>query len=134
KSLPALFEAMDRVLEAQAKRISIPRRLEATMKEIWSLQPRFEQRAGTRPYRLLEHPRFRAAFDFLALRGESGEAPASLVTWWSRFQNADEAARQAMLKPEEGPAKRRRSRGRGRNRTAGSAAATIPPEGGEASE
>jgi len=134
QSLPALFEAMDRVLEAQAKRISIPRRLEANMKEIWSLQPRFEQRAGTRPYRMLEHPRFRAAFDFLTLRGESGEVPTSLVAWWSQFQDADEATRQAMLKPEEGPAKRRRSRGRGRKRSAGSAAAAIPPEGGDASE
>ena len=55
KPLPALHVAMDRVLDAQAERISIPRRFEATIKEIWSLQPRFEQRAGSRPYRLLEH-------------------------------------------------------------------------------
>ena len=75
KPLPALFDAMDRVLEQQAQRISIPRRFEAAIKEIWSLQPRFEQRAGARPYRLLEHPRFRAAYDFLELRGISGEVP-----------------------------------------------------------
>ena len=49
---------MDSVLVQQAKKIAIPRRFEATIKEIWSLQPRFEQRAGTRPYRLLEHERF----------------------------------------------------------------------------
>ena len=134
KSIPALFAAMDRVLEAQAKRISIPRRLEANMKEIWSLQPRFEQRTGARPYRLLEHPRFRAAFDFLALRGESGEAPAALVAWWSRFQDADEVARQAMLQPEADSSQRRRSRGRGRKRNAEPAVAAVPPKGGEASE
>ena len=114
KPLPALFDAMDRVLEQQAQRIAIPRRFEATIKEIWSLQPRFEQRAGARPFRLLEHPRFRAAYDFLVIRGESGEVPAALVDWWTKFQDAGQAERDAMLKPDEAPKKRRRSRGRSR--------------------
>jgi poly(A) polymerase len=118
KPLPALFDAMDKVLSAQAERIAIPRRFEATIKEIWSLQPRFEQRAGARPFRLLEHPRFRAAYDFLALRGESGEVSADLVDWWTRFQDETAEGRAAMLKPEEAPKKRRRSRGRGRKRAA----------------
>ncbi len=135
KPIPALFDAMDRVLEAQAARISIPRRFEATIKEIWSLQPRFEQRAGSRPYRVLEHERFRAAYDFLALRGESGEVDASLVDWWTRFQDAGEAERATMLKPEEAPKKGRRSRGRGRKRReaadGGSDAPPPPDAGGE---
>src|SRR6476469_154153 len=118
RPLPALFDAMDKVLEAQAARIAIPRRFEATIKEIWSLQPRFEQRAGTRPARLLEHPRFRAAYDFLVLRAESGEAPSALVEWWTRFQDATHEERQAMLKPDEAPKKRRRQRSRGRKRRA----------------
>ena len=116
KALPALHTAMERVLEAQAQRISIPRRFEATIKEIWSQQPRFEQRAGARPYRLLEHERFRAAYDFLELRGRSGEVPQPLVDWWTRFQDAGDAERETMLKPEEAPRKSRRSRGRGRKR------------------
>ncbi|MDQ2917222.1 MAG: polynucleotide adenylyltransferase PcnB, partial [Pseudomonadota bacterium] len=110
RPLPALFEAMDRVLNAQAERIAIPRRFEATIKEIWSLQPRFEQRAGSRPVRLLEHPRFRAAYDFLALRVESDEVPQTLVDWWTRFQTASPDEQQAMLKPDEAPKKRRRPR------------------------
>ena len=118
KPLPALFAAMDDVLSRQAERIAIPRRFEATIKEIWSLQPRFEQRAGARPFKLLEHPRFRAAFDFLALRGESGEVPADLVEWWLRFQTETPEARTAMLKPDEAPKKKRRGRGRGRKRAA----------------
>ena len=105
KPLPALFEAMDSVLSRQAERIAIPRRFEATIKEIWSLQPRFEQRAGARPFRLLEHPRFRAAYDFLALRGESGEVAGPLVEWWTRFQTETAEGRAAMLKPEEAPKK-----------------------------
>ncbi|MCC6197051.1 MAG: polynucleotide adenylyltransferase PcnB [Burkholderiales bacterium] len=127
KPLPALLEAMDRVLDAQAERISIPRRFEAAIKEIWSLQPRFEQRAGARPYRLLEHERFRAAYDFLALRGQSGEVPAALVQWWTRFQDAGDAERQQMLRPEEAPKRSRRSRGRGRKRRE-DGGAPPPPE------
>jgi poly(A) polymerase len=132
RPLPALFDAMDKVLEAQAVRIAIPRRFEATIKEIWSLQPRFEQRAGARPFRLLEHPRFRAAYDFLVLRGESGEAPAELVAWWTRFQDAGEAERESMLRQDEAPKKRRRTRSRGRKKQedAGSSGATASAPGG----
>jgi poly(A) polymerase len=133
RPLPALFDAMDKVLDAQASRIAIPRRFEATIKEIWSLQPRFEQRSGTRPVRLTEHPRFRAAYDFLVLRGASGEVPQALVDWWTRFQDAGSEEREAMLKPDEAPKKRRRSR-RGRKRreeasTAGES--TAPPAAGD---
>jgi len=116
KPVPALFDAMDRVLTQQAERLAIPRRFEATIKEIWALQPRFEQRSGSRPFRLLEHPRFRAAYDFLLLRAEAGEAPAELAQWWTRFEAAAPDDRDAMLRPDEAPKKRRRSRGRGRKR------------------
>lgn len=119
KSIPALFDAMDKVLGEQAKRLAVPRRFEATIKEIWSLQPRFEQRAGQRPFRLLEHPRFRAGWDFLELRCQSGELEgelAGLADWWNRFADAGSDERTAMLKPDEGPKKKGRGRGRGRKR------------------
>jgi poly(A) polymerase len=72
------------------------------------MQPRFENRSGNRAYRLLEAPRFRMAYDFLALRAASGEMPAELEAWWRGFQSADPEARKAMLLPETGPRKRRR--------------------------
>jgi poly(A) polymerase len=128
RPLPALFDAMDEVLSAQAERIAIPRRFEATIKEIWSLQPRFEQRAGTRPVRLLEHPRFRAAYDFLVLRGHSGEVPQALVDWWTRFQSASDEERHDMLKPEEAPKKRRRPRSRRKRMEAVSDAPPPAPD------
>ncbi|MBL0289916.1 MAG: polynucleotide adenylyltransferase PcnB [Betaproteobacteria bacterium] len=120
RSIPALFAAMDAVLERQAKQIAIPRRFEATIKEIWSLQPRFEQRSGQRPHRLLEHPRFRAGWDFLELRGQSGELEgefADLPAWWDRFAHAGPDERESLLQPDAGGAKRRRPRGRGRKRS-----------------
>jgi poly(A) polymerase len=133
RALPALFEAMDHVLGQQAEQIAVPRRFEATIKEIWSLQPRFEQRAGSRPFRLLEHPRFRAAYDFLLLRAEAGEAPQALADWWTRFQEASPDEREAMLKPDEAPKKRRRSRGRGRKqRDEAGATPEVPADGAAA--
>jgi poly(A) polymerase len=131
KPIPALFEAMDRVLERQAKQIAIPRRFEATIKEIWALQPRFLQRSGQRPFRLLEHPRYRAAWDFLGLRCASGELEgelSDLAKWWERFADAPHAEREAMLRPDEGPKKKRRPRGRGRRRADGDAHPTPDAE------
>jgi poly(A) polymerase len=123
RPLPSLYDAMDAVLEQQAVRIAIPRRFEGTIKEIWALQPRFEQRSGTRPFRLLEHPRFRAGYDFLVLRAQAGEAAQELADWWTRFQASDAEVRQSMLRTDEAPKKRRRSRGRGRRRPEAPAAA-----------
>ena len=106
----ALENAMDEVLDTQCAKLAITRKLTATMREVWAMQPRFEQRSGSRPVRLLEAPRFRMAYDFLALRAASGEVPADLEEWWRAFQGADPEARKAMLLPETGPRKRRRRR------------------------
>jgi poly(A) polymerase len=79
------------------------------MKELWLLQPRFEQRGGQRPLRLLSLQRFRAAYDFMLLRCESGEAETELATWWEEFQHASDERRTEMLLPDSaGPKKRRR--------------------------
>ena len=106
----ALEAAMDEVLETQCEKLAITRKLTATMREVWTMQPRFEQRSGQRPYRLLESPRFRMSYDFLALRAASGEVPEELEIWWRSFQFADEETRHAMLQPETGPKPRKRRR------------------------
>jgi poly(A) polymerase len=124
RPVPALYAAMDDVTELQAGKLNIPRRLTATMKEIWSVQPRFDQRSGKRPFTLLTHPRFRAGYDFLMLRVESGEAPAELGGWWRRFAEAEpEHRRELVLPAGEGEKKKRRRRGR-RKGPAGPPAAT----------
>jgi poly(A) polymerase len=110
RAIPALENAMDEVLDTQCAKLAITRRLTATMREVWAMQPRFESRSGNRAYRLLEAPRFRMAYDFLALRAASGEVAAELETWWRAFQSADLETRKAMLLPETGPKKRRRRR------------------------
>jgi poly(A) polymerase len=96
----AMHTAMDAVLARQKKKLAIPHRHDAVMKEIWLLQQRFDQRSGQRPYRLLEQPRFRAGFDFLLLRCASNEVDNELGLWWDEFQDANETRRQEMLQPE----------------------------------
>jgi poly(A) polymerase len=110
RPIPALFRAMDDVLDVQAEKLAITRRVAGDIKDIWSIQPRFEQRSGKRPYGLLEQPRFKAGLDFLLMRAESGEVDAELGQWWSDFLDADGATRAAMLLPPapDAPKKRRR--------------------------
>ncbi|CAN5445150.1 polynucleotide adenylyltransferase PcnB [soil metagenome] len=114
-SLPALFAAADEVLATQMENLQIQRRFVSDMKEIWSLQPRFEKRLGRAPFRLLEQPRFRAAYDFLLLRAEAGEADQELADWWTEFSQSDGVDRETLIEraaqtdtAEDAPRKRRR--------------------------
>lgn len=97
KPVHALILAIGEVEAQENKHVIIPRRFATTMKEIWSLQPRFQMRTAQRAQRLLEQPKFRAAYDFLALRAKVGEVPFPLVTWWESFQDATEDEREALL-------------------------------------
>ena len=117
-NIPALFDAMTEVLDVQAEKLAITRRIASDIKDIWALQPRFDNNAGKRPLRLVEQPRFRAGYDFLLLRAESGEVPKELGEWWKRFAEADTEERLAMLEPEKPDAKKPRRR---RKKPAGSA-------------
>ncbi len=126
-TVPALHEAMHEALDNQRESLAIPRRFDATMKELWLMQPRFLQRGGQRPYRLLEHPRFRAAYDFFALRAASANAPQEVAKWWERFQEASPDEREEMLISDEaGPKKKRRRR---RNKRKPGDGAPPPPHG-----
>ena len=94
--IPALTTAMDKVLDAQTEKLAIQRRYASDMREIWGLQPRLERRSGRAPWRLIEHLRFRAGYDFLLLRSAAGECDAALGDWWTRFIDADSAGREAL--------------------------------------
>jgi poly(A) polymerase len=116
-AVAALDQAADEVLSAQAERLAIQRRIATDMREIWSLQPRLERRTARYVFSALEHPRFRAAYDFLLLRARTGGAAPELADWWTSFQLADDAERAELLEqaahaaPTD-PAKRKRRRRR----------------------
>ena len=96
-SIPALHQAADDVLNGQTEKLALQRRIATDMRDIWSMQPRFERRTGKSPYKLLEHPRLRAGYDFMLLRCESGELDGELGTWWTAFMEADGPGREELL-------------------------------------
>ncbi len=115
---PAMQQAASEILSQQQQCVSIPKRISYPMRDIWGMQHRFAQRGGKRPHRLLTHPKFRAGYDFLLLRAESGEADPELAEWWTRFQEVDEEERNRMTR-EHGNGGKRRRRRRSRGRPAG---------------
>jgi len=110
-AMPALQDAIDEAFNARIGDVSGRGKLGTDMREIWTLQPRFEKRTGNAPYSLLEQPRFRAGFDFLRLRGQIGEIDPALAEWWETFSTAYdderhdmvEAVRESQLKKPNAP-------------------------------
>ena len=109
---PALNQAINEVLARQVEVVAIPRRFSSVMREIWTLQPRLARRHGRRAHDLLEHRKFRAAYDFLLLLEQSGEIEPGLGDWWTHFQQADAQEREAMIGKLSGGGKSRKRRRR----------------------
>ena len=102
----AYQEAANTVISRQIKITAVPRYITTAVREVWSLQPKFNARIGSKPARLFSHPRFRAAYDFLVLRSESGGADPELAEWWFRYQQAGEAEQRKMTQPGRGQRKK----------------------------
>lgn len=116
-----LMNACEIVAMRQQSRVAIPKRFTLPMREIIGLQPRFERREGKRALRLLSHPRFRAAYDFLLLRAASGEVSDELANWWTEIQAVPDEEKAVRVEPRAGeqagepsrsPSRRRRGRRR----------------------
>lgn len=121
----ASAEAMEHVCQAKTDLVPPPKRLVPSIQEIWHLQSRLTHLQPRRVKRLVQHPRFKAAYDFLLLRASVKESNvAELAEWWQRFVEADEAERVSLLQvlnqsaqasPQHGHSplhkKRRRRRG-----------------------
>ena len=102
----ALFAAADDVISTQCCRLAIQNRFVADMKMIWMMQLRFERRTGKNPYTLIEHPKYRASYDFLLLRSLLGHVPTELVTWWETFVASDGPERRRMVAAAQDEARR----------------------------
>jgi poly(A) polymerase len=94
----------------QQSRISLPRRFTAPMREMLALQPRFNVQKGKRAYNLLEHRRFRAAYDFMKLRAEVGEIEVETAHFWTKVQeqNSDQRLESFGISKKSKTGKRKR--------------------------
>ena len=114
--IPALMEAFDTVVRAQQDYISIPRRHSSPMKDMMVMQLRFQRQRGRRALRVVDHPRFRAAFDLLRLRVAVGDEAPEIEQFWTELQEMNPEQRQNTTNPEQGPRRRRRRRPNRRRR------------------
>lgn len=112
--------ACEDVIREQQSSMSVPRRVVLPVKEMLTMQIRLNHRRGVRALRLLEHPRFRAAYDLLLLRAEVGEEPQELADWWTEIQTKSDAERRDMVgmgSAKAGGGKRKPRRRRRRKKT-----------------
>jgi poly(A) polymerase len=108
------------IVAQQQRRISIPKRYTIPMREMLSLQPRFEFKRGKRAMKLLDHRRFRAAYDFMLLLADVGQGSGDTAKFWTDVQTQSAAERAASFqvgKPGSGSG-RGRPRRRRRRKTA----------------
>ena len=105
--------AMNEVLDEACRSLAIPKRLTSLTRDIWQLQLRMSRRQGKRAWKLMEHPKFRAAYDLLALRAEveNNAELQRLAQWWGEFQVSAPPEQKGMLNElDEDPSPRRRHR------------------------
>lgn len=104
--MAALHAASVEVLDTQTQQLSIQRRFQNDMHDLWMLQGKLERRTGKSAYAVVNHPRYRAAYDFMLLRSMTGHVPVSQVQWWERFVEADEEARAELIAEAQQEARR----------------------------
>ena len=111
------FAALNEIMPEQQRSIAIPKRFQSVIKDIWILQDKLGRREGKRAFKTLEHPKFRAGYDFLLLRAqiEATSELNELAHWWTDFQEVSDEARIQMIKgiklpqgSKRRPAKKRR--------------------------
>ncbi len=102
----ALQQAGEEVMMRENRWVTIPKRHRMIMREIWNLQPRLARHRGKRALKLLGHPSFRAAYDFLMLRVASGEEDPQVGAWWTQLLDSEAGKREAVARPR----RRRRPR------------------------
>jgi poly(A) polymerase len=113
----ALQCAISEIMQSQLKLISIPRKFTVVMNEIWLLQYHLENARPRRINQVLHHPRFRAAYDFLVLRGHLDKNLEPLCEWWQAYQEAEEAARAELIVSRFNPPKGRKRKRKRKRKT-----------------
>lgn len=83
---PAHQQAAIEIVAQQNQTVSIPKRYSTMAREIWAMQASFNTTKGRRPARMVKHPRFRAAYDFMLLRAHAGEIKPEIAAWWTDYQ------------------------------------------------
>ena len=128
--LPAYQQAAIQALGQQYQRTAIPKHASQTVREIWEMQPRLQRPKSRQVPELLASPRFRAAFDFLLLREQTGDKGThGMAVWWEEYQTAHDDHREKMLRQLDRPVANKRKPAK---KQPAQASAPAAPESGEA--
>lgn len=111
-ALQSIHMAASDAFAEQVKTISVPRRFSNMTREIWVMQGRFQFKNERRVLNFIENKRFRASYDFMCLRAQSGETEEDDCEWWTLIQEVDEAEKKAMCQAAASP----RHKGKRRNK------------------
>jgi len=106
-TLPALQIAGSEIFSQQVKTIAVPKRFSQIAKNIWSMQPRFQNTRGKQPNRLVNHPNFRAGYDFFCIQSMVGLTTFQLCEWWTQFQIDNPPLKPVHRKPGHRPRRHR---------------------------
>ncbi len=97
-------KAASKVIDRQRLKTSIPKFAEQFIREVWLLQHRLVNPRAKHIMPLIEHPKFRAGFDFLLLREICGESDTPLAeptngmgAWWQEFQTLTEKQKRKQI-------------------------------------
>lgn len=109
-TIPALQIAGSEIFSKQVKTIAVPKRFSQIAKNIWNMQPRFSNTSGKQPYRLVNHPNFRAGYDFFCIQSMVGLTTFQLCEWWTQFQTDHPPEKKSMpRKPGHRPRRHRQA-------------------------
>lgn len=106
----AFYKSMNRVITEQSQHVSIMRRYGNMIQDIWAMQLRLKTTSGKRVWSIFEHPKFRAAYDFLLLRATIDPSLAPLAQWWTDFQEVSREQKITMISKNKPAGKKRRPR------------------------
>ena len=93
--------ASSEILDQFCTALAAPRRHTSVIRDIWFLQLQLLKRNGKAPERIMEHPKFRAAFDLLVMRAsiEGGDS-IELAAWWHEYQLSNHSQRESLVKEQ----------------------------------
>ena len=100
-------KAIQLASQDQLEIFSIQKSFMHTVRDIWTLQYRLDQRHKANQW--MHRLKFRAAYDFLLLRADTCNPElADLANWWTQYQECDETEQAALLSQLPQPKKRKR--------------------------
>ncbi len=109
--IEAMHKAAAEVIYQQQGYTNIPKRFSMTMKDIWLMQWHLQHPSRKQALRLLQHKRFRAAYDFLQLRVETGAKEFQQQwLWWTDIQEQTPEIQMEMIGQLKPVSRRRRKK------------------------